>query len=174
MLRIFFMDPINVISHYHVVARPGEAFSALGAVWTPLQLHSDERGWFAEIWRIDTLGKLVPRQISISKTLPGVIKAFHYHRKQEDIFIPISGAFRIVLLQTKSPFEACSIWWREGAEGTLRIPADLAHGYRVEGLSEARMLYLTSETYSTKDEGRLDWDRDIEGFPWSERPVTDL
>jgi dTDP-4-dehydrorhamnose 3,5-epimerase-like enzyme len=36
------------------------------------------------------------------------------------------------------------------------------------------MLYLTSETYSPQDEGRLDWDRDIEGFPWSERPVTEL
>lgn len=174
MLGLFFMYPVKVISHRHVVARPRESFSALGAVWTPLQLHPDERGWFAEIWRADIPGKIVPRQISISKTIPGVIKAFHFHRKQEDIFIPLSGAFRIVLLQTKSPFEAISIWWSEGAEGALRIPADLAHGYRVEGVSEARMLYLTSETYSPQDEGRLDWDRDIEGFPWSERPVTEL
>lgn len=168
MLGLFCMDRIKVISHRHVVARPGESFDALGAVWTPLQLHQDERGWFAEIWRTDPLRNIVPRQISISKTLPGVTKAFHYHRKQEDLFIPISGAFRIVLLQTKNPFESVSIWWKEGAEGCLRIPVGLAHGYRVEGVFEGKMLYFTSETYSPLDEGRMEWDRDIEGFPWDE------
>ena len=100
----------------------------------------------------------------------GVTKAFHFHRKQEDLFVPVSGAFRIVLLQAKSPFEALSIWWKEGAEGTLRIPAGLAHGYRVEGAGEGKMLYLTSETYSPQDEGRMEWDQDVEGFPWKERP----
>ena len=170
MVGLFFMDPIKVKSHRHIVARPGEGFAALDAVWTPLQVHPDARGWFAEIWRTDLPGRIDPRQISMSKTLPGVTKAFHFHRKQEDLFIPLSGAFRIVLLQTKSPFEGISIWWKEGAEGTLRIPAGLAHGYRVESGGEARMLYLTSETYSPKDEGRMEWDRDVEGFPWGQKP----
>ena len=170
MVELFFMDMIQVKSHRHVVARPGEGFAALGAVWTPLKVHPDARGWFAEIWRNDLPGSINPRQISMSKTLPGVTKAFHFHRKQEDLFIPVSGTFRIVLLQTKSPFEALSIWWKEGAEGPLRIPAGLAHGYRVEGAGEAKMFYLTSETYSPKDEGRMEWDRDVRGFPWVEKP----
>ena len=174
MLGLFFMDSIKVISHRHVVARPGEGFAALGAVWTPLQLHPDARGWFAEIWKSDPLQNIVPKQISMSKTLPGVTKAFHFHKKQEDLFIPISGSFRIVLLQTRSPFEGLSIWWKEGSEGALRIPAGLAHGYRVEGAFESKMLYLTSETYSPYDEGRLHWDCDIEGFPWDERPEAVL
>jgi dTDP-4-dehydrorhamnose 3,5-epimerase len=165
------MDLIQVKSHRHVVASPGEGFAVLGAVWTPLQVHQDARGWFAEIWRTDLPGGIKPRQISISKTLPGVTKAFHFHNQQDDLFIPVAGTFRIVLLQTHSPFEAISIWWKEGAEGTLRIPAGLAHGYRVEGVREARMLYLTSETYSPQDEGRMEWDRHVEGFPWKERPA---
>ena len=164
------MELIQVKSHRHVVARPGEGFSALGAVWTPLRVHADERGWFAEIWRTDQPGRVEPGQISVSKTLPGVTKAFHFHRKQVDLFIPMTGAFRIVLLQTQPPCEALSIWWQEGAEGTLRIPAGLAHGYRVEGTSEAKMVYLTSETYTPQDEGRLEWDRQVKGFPWDERP----
>ena len=164
------MGSIHVKSHRHIVARPGEAFAALGATWTPLQMHADTRGWFAEIWRDDLLETVRPRQISLSQTLPGVTKAFHYHRKQEDLFVPVAGVFRLVLLQTQSPFEGLSIWWKQGAEGSLRIPAGLAHGYRVEGRTEARMLYLTSETYSPQDEGRLEWDRDVEGFPWKERP----
>jgi len=169
VVGLFFMGLLQVKSHRHIVARPGEAFAALGAVWTPLHLHEDSRGWFSELWRIDQPGKMQPRQISMSKTLPGVTKAFHFHRKQEDLFIPVSGAFRIVLLQTQDPFAAVSIWWSVGAEGTLSIPAGLAHGYRVEGSVEARMLYLTSETYSPDDEGRMEWDRDVAGFPWEDR-----
>lgn len=170
VVGLFLMDVVQVKSHRHIVARPGEGFAALGAVWTPLQAHQDSRGWFAEIWRTDFPGRINAKQISLSKTLPGVTKAFHFHRKQEDLFVPVSGAFRIVLLQTKSPFEALSIWWKEGAEGALRIPAGLAHGYRVEGTGEGKMLYLTSETYSPQDEGRMEWDKDVEGFPWKERP----
>jgi dTDP-4-dehydrorhamnose 3,5-epimerase len=166
------MATINVKSHRHVVARPGEGFAALGAVWMPLRVHTDARGWFTEVWRAGLSGETQPKQISISKTLPGVTKAFHFHKKQEDLFVPMTGAFRIVLLQTISPYEALSFWWREGAEGALHIPAGLAHGYRVEGTGEGRMLYLTSETYSPQDEGRLEWDQHVEGFPWNERPET--
>jgi dTDP-4-dehydrorhamnose 3,5-epimerase len=164
------MPSLQVKSHRHIVARPGEAFSALGATWTPLQAHADPRGWFAEVWRIDQDREIHPKQISLSKTNPGVTKAFHFHHKQEDLFVPVSGGFRIVLLQTASPFGALSILWKEGSEGALRIPAGLAHGYRVEGPGEGRMLYLTSETYSPEDEGRMEWDRDVSGFPWNEKP----
>lgn len=152
------------------MARPGEAFSALGATWTPLEAHADSRGWFAEVWRIDQDNAIFPRQVSISKTSSGVTKAFHFHKKQEDLFVPIAGAFRIVLLQRVSPFDGISIWWKEGSQGALRIPAGLAHGYRVEGPGDGRMLYLTSETYSPQDEGRMEWDREVSGFPWNEKP----
>lgn len=164
------MPSIQVKSHRHIVARPGEAFSALGATWTPLHPHADPRGWFAEVWRFDQDRKIHPRQISLSKTNPGVAKAFHFHHKQEDLFVPVAGVLRIVLLQTASPFGGLSIWWKEGSEGALHIPAGLAHGYRVEGPGEGIMLYLTSETYSPEDEGRMEWDRDVSGFPWNEKP----
>lgn len=164
------MPPLQVKSHRHIVARPGEAFSALGATWTPLQAHADPRGWFAEVWRWDADNTIHPRQISLSNTKSGVTKAFHFHKRQEDLFVPVVGAFRIVLLQTASPFGGTSIWWKEGSEGVLRIPAGLAHGYRVEGPGEGRMLYLTSETYNPEDEGRMEWDREVVGFPWNEKP----
>lgn len=162
------MENLHVKSHRHIVARPGEGFTALGAQWTPLQSHADSRGWFAEIWRAGSPDRIQPRQISISQTHPGITKAFHFHRKQEDLFVPMQGSFRIVLLQIQGPYEGVSIWWNEGAEGTLRIPPGLAHGYRVEGEKEAKMVYLTSETYTPEDEGRMEWDRDVKGFPWDE------
>lgn len=167
------MDRLQVKTHQHIVARPGKGFSALGAVWTPLETQADPRGWFAEVWRQDVAGLICPRQISLSKTKPNVTKAFHFHEKQEDLFVPVSGRFRIVLLTRQKPCSGLSIWWQEGAEGTLRIPAGLAHGYRVEGREAGRMLYLTSETYSPADEGRLEWDQSVEGFPWEEAQPPD-
>lgn len=163
------MNHVQVKTHRHIVARSGEGFSALGAVWTPFYKHVDSRGWFAEIWKQDDHGGPGTKQVSMSETSPGITKAFHFHQKQEDLFVPLSGQFRIVLLQMDNPCEATSIWWNSGVEGVLRIPAGLAHGYRVEANQPARMLYLTSETYSPEDEGRIEWDRDVEGFPWEER-----
>ena len=163
----------NVKSHRHVVARPGETFSALGATWLPLPAHADSRGWFAELWKTNGQAPFVPRQVSLSQTHSGITKAFHYHQKQQDLFIPLSGAFRIVLLETKSPHHGLSFWWREGILGMLHIPAGLAHGYRVEGSVPGQMLYLTSETYNPQDEGRMEWDRDVAGFPWAETADPD-
>lgn len=42
------------------------------------------------------------------------------------------------------------------------------------GNDPGRMLYLTSETYSPADEGRLEWDQDVEGFPWEEDQPTKI
>lgn len=168
------MGRLQVKTHQHIVARPGKGFSALGATWTPMETHADPRGWFGEVWRQDFPGLICPRQISLSKTNANVTKAFHFHKKQEDLFVPVSGQFRIVLLTRENPCAGLSIWWREGAEGALRIPIGLAHGYRVMGNDPGRMLYLTSETYSPADEGRLEWDQDVEGFPWEEDQPTKI
>lgn len=162
------MNTVQVGIHRHLVPEPGKSFEALGAIWKPLVKHADPRGWFAEVWRSNDWEAFHPKQISLSMTLPGITKAFHFHRQQNDVFIPVSGAFRIVLLQTQAPYCGASIWWREGLEGGLFIPAGLAHGYRVEGMGEGKMLYLTSETYSAEDEGRLEWNHSVEGFPWNE------
>lgn len=48
--------------------------------------HCDDRGYFMEILRDDD--NLLSRfgQASMSKTYPGVIKAFHYHEQQDDLW----------------------------------------------------------------------------------------
>lgn len=156
--------------HRHLAAEAGKSFEVCGALWRPLRKHVDPRGWFAEIWRSDDTKMFHPKQISISMTRPGITKAFHFHRRQNDVFIPLAGTFRIVLLEIQAPYSCASIWWKEGLEGSLLIPAGLAHGYRVEGSCDGKMIYCTSETYSPDDEGRLAWEQDVEGFPWGEKP----
>ncbi|MEK7785736.1 MAG: spore coat protein, partial [Chloroflexota bacterium] len=62
-----------------------------------LVTRSDDRGYFREILREDD--NLLRRfgQTSITKTYPGVIKAFHWHNHQDDIWYVASGMARVVL-----------------------------------------------------------------------------
>ncbi len=77
----------------------------LGVKVKKLVRHADDRGFFEEVVRDDE--RLLERfgQASMAKTYPGVIKAFHYHEKQDDLwFFPVGNA-QVVLhdLRRQSP-----------------------------------------------------------------------
>jgi dTDP-4-dehydrorhamnose 3,5-epimerase len=63
-----------------------------------LKKHCNDRGFFAELVRDDE-PELVSRfgQASWSMSYPGVIKAFHYHEKQDDLWFFSSGNAQVVL-----------------------------------------------------------------------------
>ena len=59
--------------------------------------HSDDRGFFMEVLRDDD--DLLKRfgQASFSKSYPGVIKAFHYHERQDDLWFFPAGNAQVVI-----------------------------------------------------------------------------
>ncbi|NLF77405.1 MAG: spore coat protein, partial [Chloroflexi bacterium] len=59
-----------------------------------LVTYSDDRGYFREILRDDD--NLMTRfgQTSFTKTYPGVIKAFHWHKHQDDLWYVADGMAR--------------------------------------------------------------------------------
>lgn len=57
----------------------------------------DDRGFFAEILKSDDPFFKDIKQTSYTVTYPGVIKAFHYHKKQDDIWFVASGMAQVVL-----------------------------------------------------------------------------
>mgnify|MGYP001595221005 FL=1 len=62
-----------------------------------LKINEDSRGNFREILR-ESEGLIADiKQISMSRTKPSVIKAFHWHKYQDDIFCAVSGNFQVVL-----------------------------------------------------------------------------
>ncbi|GBF32452.1 dTDP-4-dehydrorhamnose 3,5-epimerase [Desulfocucumis palustris] len=134
--------------------------------------HPDDRGFFAEILRDDD--NLLSRfgQASISKTYPGVIKAFHYHEKQDDLwFFPIGNA-QVVLhdLRKDSPtFKETNVFYPgEDNPLLLLIPRLVAHGYRVLGGKAAIIIYFTTLSYNPADpdEKRIPWNSGDIGFDW--------
>ena len=137
-------------------------------------LHSDNRGFFAEVYKKET-GSDFPevKQTSYTETYPGVIKAFHWHHKQWDIWFVVGGMAQVVLhdLRDDSPTkgETNDFYLGENNHAILFIPPGVAHGYRVLGNTKVKLFYHTTETYDPDhpDEQRLSFDDPKIGFDWS-------
>lgn len=135
--------------------------------------HCDDRGFFAEIVR-DSEGLLETfAQASVSMSYPGVIKAFHYHDHQDDLwYFPVGNA-QVVLydLRKKSATFAVTDVFYMGEDNPiiLLIPKGVAHGYRVLGNKPATIVYFTSTEYDPKnpDEKRIAFDDMRINFNWT-------
>ncbi|MFE4707355.1 dTDP-4-dehydrorhamnose 3,5-epimerase family protein [Peribacillus simplex] len=144
-----------------------------GVMVKQLVKHCDDRGFFAELVRDDE-PELLSRfgQASCSMSYPGVIKAFHYHEKQDDLWFFPSGNAQVVLydLREGSSTKGETDVYYMGEENPimLLIPKGVAHGYRVLGQKPATILYFTTESYNLKnpDEKRIKWDDSEIGFSW--------
>ncbi|AEJ41538.1 dTDP-4-dehydrorhamnose 3,5-epimerase related protein [Sulfobacillus acidophilus TPY] len=135
--------------------------------------HPDDRGFFQEILRDDD--GLLRRfgQASLSMSYPGVIKAFHYHERQDDLwFFPV-GMAQVVLhdLREHSPTRGITqvLYAGEDYPVLILIPVGVAHGYRVLGNQPLMIVYFTTESYNpaAPDEKRIPWDDPGIGFDWT-------
>jgi dTDP-4-dehydrorhamnose 3,5-epimerase len=138
--------------------------------------HLDDRGFFEEILRDDDGLLRQFGQASLSYSHPGVIKAFHYHERQDDLwFFPV-GEAQVVLhdLRPDSPTRGITnvFYMGESHASLLVIPVGVAHGYRVLGGRPLMIVYFTTESYrpDDPDEKRIAWDDPAIGFDWTTRP----
>lgn len=135
--------------------------------------HSDDRGFFMEILRDDDGWLRRFGQASLAKAYPGVIKAFHYHKKQDDIWFFPGGNAQVVLHDLRDASATKGItdvyYLGEDNPAILLIPAGVAHGYRVLGQEPAVIVYFTTESYQAgePDEYRIPWDDPAIGFDWT-------
>lgn len=135
--------------------------------------HVDDRGFFMEILRDDD--ELLSRfgQASMSLSYPGVIKAFHYHKLQDDLWFFPKGNAQVVLydMREDSPtYKVTNVFYMgENNPILVKIPKGVAHGYRVLGNEPAIIVYFTTESYrrNEPDEYRIPWDDKEIGFDWT-------
>jgi dTDP-4-dehydrorhamnose 3,5-epimerase len=138
-----------------------------------LVTHADDRGYFREILRDDD--NLLKRfgQTSITKTYPGVIKAFHWHNDQDDLWYVADGMVRVVLhdRRSDSPTQGQTqvIYAGEDNPVLIYIPTGVAHGYQVLGSKPALLFYHTTKSYKAADpdEERIPFDDPEIGVDWS-------
>src|SRR5262249_37509800 len=60
-------------------------------------VHSDDRGTLMEVLRADDPFFAPIKQTTYTEAHPGVIKAFHWHRRQMDVWFVSTGAAQVVL-----------------------------------------------------------------------------
>ena len=138
-----------------------------------LVTHSDDRGYFREVVREDDNLLRHFGQSSITKTYPGVIKAFHWHHNQDDLWYVVDGMARVVLYDRRpgSPTRGVTqvVYAGEDNPVVILIPIGVAHGYQVLGNKPVVLFYHVTKTYDPKqpDEQRIPFDDPQIGFDWS-------
>lgn len=144
-----------------------------GVQLRPIKTHAHDRGNFREILRDDDGLLKKFGQASITVTYPDVIKAFHWHKKQDDLWYAVSGNARVVLhdlrMDSKTKGETQEICVGDNAEPVLIvIPKGVAHGYQVLGNEPFTLMYFTTESHNPEDpdEERIAFDDKNIGFNW--------
>ena len=143
-----------------------------GVVIKTCTVNADDRGTLVEIVRDDEPVFRDVRQTTYTVAYPGVVKAFHWHRRQWDVWFFVSGMAQVVMydLREGSPTHAETQVLYMGARKPLvvAIPPGVAHGYRVLGTEPAGLLYHTTEHYdpADPDEERIPFDDPRIGFDW--------
>lgn len=122
---------------------------------------TDERGRVMEVLRRDDKIFVKFGQVYITTAYPGVVKAWHYHKKQTDSFTVLSGMVKLALYdgRPKSPTHGEVNEFFIGTHNPMlvQIPSEVYHGFKCIGESEAIMLNCPSEPYSRQkpDEYRI-------------------
>ena len=129
-----------------------------------------EDGDFSEIIRltngeIEGIEGMKVAQVNRSKLLPGSIKGWHLHFKQEDIFyLPPSDSLLVGLwdVRQSSPTSGVSmkITLGAGQSSLLYIPRGVAHGMTNISGEPIDLFYFVNQQFDVKnpDERRLPWD----------------
>jgi len=133
----------------------------------------DDRGFLMEVLRKDDdlLGSF--GQLTFTVAFPGVIKAFHYHKKQDDLWFCPFGNIQIALFDMRENSSTHGklqvVFAGENNPVLVLIPKMVAHGYRVLGQKEAGLFYVTTKEYDRKnpDEFRLPFDDPQIGMDWT-------
>jgi dTDP-4-dehydrorhamnose 3,5-epimerase len=127
-----------------------------------LKIIPDDRGRLMEILRCDEPMFEKFGQVYMTTAFPGVVKAWHYHKKQDDNFTCISGKMRLGLYDARkgSPTYGEVNDFVISLEDPMlvHIPKEVYHGFKCVSENEAVVINTVTVPYSPKepDEFRVD------------------
>ena len=163
---------------------PPENNSIIGVEFKPLKTHRDGRGFFREVVRItDPFFKADGfAQWSHSRMQKDVVKAWHFHHVQYDLWYVAIGQIQTVLYDNRpeSPTYRKKLVFKMGdgeahgpetLEVCVRIPPGVLHGLKVLS-DEAHLFYITSETYNPQEEGRVRYNSPDVPHDWGTDAIT--
>ena len=137
-----------------------------------LKVIPDERGWLMEILRDDDEIFENFGQVYLTTAYPGVVKAWHYHKKQSDNFTCIHGMMKVALYDDRddSPTkgEIDEFFIGEKNPMLIHVPHGIYHGFKAIGDETAYFLSVPTlhYDYEDPDEYRLPPDTDKIPYDW--------
>ena len=140
-----------------------------------LKVLPDERGRLMEILRADDEIFSKFGQIYMTTAYPGVVKAWHYHKKQQDNFCVVKGMMKIVVYDDRESSstkgEVNEFFLGEHNPMVLHIPNLVWHGFK--GISEQEAICINCPTevynYEQPDEYRIDPHKNNIPYDWSRK-----
>jgi dTDP-4-dehydrorhamnose 3,5-epimerase len=138
-----------------------------------LRVIPDERGRLMEILRRDDPLFEIFGQVYLTTTYPGVIKAWHFHKLQNDNIVVVKGMLKLVLFDGRkdSPTknELNEFFLGDHNPLLVHVPKFVYHGWKCVSTEEALTVNCVTEPYDYKnpDEHRLPFDTDQIPYDWS-------
>lgn len=123
-----------------------------------LKKNCDDRGSLTEILRNDDKHFVKFGQIYVSHIYKGIIKAWHAHKKQTDVFYVVKGTLKIGMYDDRKNINTSGNYQIEclgenGDNAILIIPPFIWHG--VMALEDCTYINIPSETYNAQQPDEL-------------------
>jgi dTDP-4-dehydrorhamnose 3,5-epimerase len=139
-----------------------------GVVIKPIEKFKDNRGWLAEMFRVDETD-FKPAMGYISETNPGIVRGPHEHKEQSDFFVFAYGEFKLYLWDNREGAENYRklFTFDVGGENacSVIIPPGVVHGYKCISETPGITVNLPNALY--KGEGKTE---EIDEIRWEADP----
>lgn len=126
-----------------------------GVMVKKLKVIPDERGRLMEILRIDDEMYKGFGQVYMTTAYPGVVKGWHYHKKQFDNMAVVKGMMKIVLYDgrpdSSTHGEINEFFAGEHNPVLVHIPPYVYHGFKCISGEEAVVVNTPTEAYDYAD-----------------------
>jgi len=140
-----------------------------------LRVIPDQRGRLMEILRADDDLFAKFGQVYMTTTYPGIVKAWHLHKKQTDNVVCVQGMIKLAVYDPRedSPTYKEVNEFYLGIHNALlvQIPRGVYHGWMCVSSEEAIVVNVPTEVYDREDpdEFRLDPHQNDIPYDWRRR-----
>lgn len=143
-----------------------------GVIVKRLRVIPDERGFLIELLRSDEEAFKEFGQVYLTTCYPGVVKGWHYHKKQMDNFVCIKGMAKVVLYDRRKNSstygEVNEFFIGEQNYSRITIPPNVVHGFKSVSKEMTYIINCPDKLYNydNPDEYRIPYDSEEIPYNW--------
>ncbi|MFH1624606.1 MAG: dTDP-4-dehydrorhamnose 3,5-epimerase family protein [Pseudomonadota bacterium] len=140
-----------------------------------LRVIPDERGRLMEMLRSDDDLFIRFGQVYLTTAYPGVVKGWHYHKKQVDNMAVVKGMMKVVLYDSRKDSKTCGevneLYMGEHNPILVQIPPFIYHGFKCISEEESIAINCPTEVYhyDGPDEFRIDPHNNDIPYDWGRK-----